>query len=56
MYTSMESLSRVDSSTIPPPSSASPVTSMSSVNKRQISPESHRRGISPSPAFHRTQT
>ncbi|KAK1133651.1 hypothetical protein K0M31_011444 [Melipona bicolor] len=56
MYTSMESLSRVDSSMIPPPSSASPVTSVSSVNKHQTSPESYRRGISPSASSHRIQT
>ncbi|OAD58928.1 Telomerase-binding protein EST1A [Eufriesea mexicana] len=54
MYTSMESLSRVDSSVIPP-SSTSPVTSVSSMNKRQTSPESHRRGISPPVPSHRTQ-
>ncbi|XP_393289.4 telomerase-binding protein EST1A isoform X2 [Apis mellifera] len=54
MYTSMESLSRVDSSVLP--SSASPVISVSNVNKRQTSPENHRRGISPSATLHRTQT
>ncbi|XP_029049642.1 telomerase-binding protein EST1A-like isoform X2 [Osmia bicornis bicornis] len=56
MYTSMESLSRADSSMMPPPSSASPVTSTSNTNKRQNSPESHRRGVSPPPASHRPQT
>lgn len=53
MYTSMESLSRADSSLMPPPSSVSPVTSVSSSNKRQTSPDSHRRGVSPPSAFHR---
>ncbi|CAK9812185.1 Telomerase-binding protein EST1A [Anthophora quadrimaculata] len=55
MYTSMESLSRADSSMIPPPSSASPVTSVTNANKRQTSPDNHRRGISPPAASHRTQ-
>ncbi|XP_076233282.1 telomerase-binding protein EST1A [Calliopsis andreniformis] len=56
MYTSMESLSRADSSLMPPPASVSPVTSVSSSNKRQTSPDSHRRGMSPPSTFHRTQT
>ncbi|XP_076674563.1 uncharacterized protein LOC143372339 isoform X2 [Andrena cerasifolii] len=56
MYTSMESLSRADSSLMPPPSSVSPVTSVSSTNKLQASPDGHRRGVSPPSAFHRTHT
>ncbi|XP_078044593.1 uncharacterized protein LOC144474030 isoform X1 [Augochlora pura] len=55
MYTSMESLSRADSSMMLPPPSVSPVTSTSSVNKRHSSPDSHRRGMSPPPTFHRPQ-
>ncbi|XP_076755865.1 telomerase-binding protein EST1A isoform X2 [Xylocopa sonorina] len=56
MYTSMESLSRADSSMIPPPSSTSPVTSISSTNKRQTSSDSHPRGASPPAASQRVQT
>ncbi|XP_026668132.1 telomerase-binding protein EST1A-like isoform X2 [Ceratina calcarata] len=56
MYTSMESLSRADSSMIPPPSSASPITSLPSANKRQISPDSHRRATSPPAVVQRAQT
>ncbi|XP_015432554.1 PREDICTED: telomerase-binding protein EST1A-like [Dufourea novaeangliae] len=56
MYTSMESLSRADSSVMPPASSVSPITLTSSANKRQTSPDSYRRGVSPPSTFHRTQT
>ncbi|XP_076627373.1 telomerase-binding protein EST1A isoform X3 [Colletes latitarsis] len=56
MYTSMESLSRADTSLMPPPPAVSPITSVSNVNKRQTSPDSHRRGASPSSSSHRTHT